>query len=217
MSTISTAGIDATFPIPGQDNNSQGFRNNFSAIKNQLDKAKLEITELETSTVKNNVGTNFNGVKLENIIFNNTSDVYKDKGIPEDQQIEIDTRDAKAFKISCIGNTTIRLRNWPQNQPSLAKIHKVILHIKFQLEANDPNSSKYKINFSTDLGGLIKSYNGDNQTGAWQYEILTGGWYLQPWKFDDISDNYNDYEHVFEVWTYNGGVTIFLKYMGSFA
>jgi hypothetical protein len=215
MSNITTTNIDETFPVQGQDNNSQGFRTNFSAIKNALIVAKSEITELENITVKNNTTTNFNSNKLENIVFNNISELYKNKGIPEDQQIEIDTRDAKAFKVKCIGNTTIRLRNWPTNQPSLAKLHKILLHIQFELNENDPNLTNYKINFSTDLGGQIKSFKYNNQ-GAWQYELLSGGWYLRPWKDDTISNNFNNYEHVFEVWTYNTGLTVFINYIGSF-
>ena len=32
-STIDDTSIDATFPVAGQDNNSQGFRDNFNQIK----------------------------------------------------------------------------------------------------------------------------------------------------------------------------------------
>jgi hypothetical protein len=39
--------IDITFPIPGQDNDTQGFRNNFATIKNSLERAAEEISDLE--------------------------------------------------------------------------------------------------------------------------------------------------------------------------
>ena len=35
-SNIDNTSIDATYPIAGQDNDSQGFRNNFSTIKNNF-------------------------------------------------------------------------------------------------------------------------------------------------------------------------------------
>jgi hypothetical protein len=38
MSTIDDTSIDQTFPVAGQDNNSQGFRDNFSTIKNNFTK-----------------------------------------------------------------------------------------------------------------------------------------------------------------------------------
>jgi len=218
MSNIITTSIDESFPVQGQDNNSQGFRNNFSAIKNALTVAKSEITSLENTSVKNNVGTNFNGNKLENIVFNNVSDLYKNKGIPEDQQISLDVKDAKAFKIKCIGNTTVRFTSWPQNQPSVAKLHKILLHIQFELDPADVNLLNYRINFSTDLGGEIRSYRQNtDEYAAWRYEVIAGGWYLKPWKYDAVSTNYNDYEHVFEAWSYNNGLAVFIKYLGSFA
>ena len=45
-SAITTTNIDVTFPVPGVDNDTQGFRDNFSAIKNALDTAYTEISAL---------------------------------------------------------------------------------------------------------------------------------------------------------------------------
>ena len=39
--------IDTTFPVPGQDNDTQGFRDNFIAIKGGLETAASEITDLQ--------------------------------------------------------------------------------------------------------------------------------------------------------------------------
>lgn len=50
-SAINTNGIDVNYPIPGQNNNSQGFRNNFTAIKTNLDTAGNEISDLQTKVV----------------------------------------------------------------------------------------------------------------------------------------------------------------------
>ena len=38
--------IDGTFPVAGQDNSSQGFRDNFTAIKNNFTAAKTDIDEM---------------------------------------------------------------------------------------------------------------------------------------------------------------------------
>jgi hypothetical protein len=50
-SQISTTGIDTEFPVPGADNDSQGFRSNFSAISQGLQTAKSELTELQTNAI----------------------------------------------------------------------------------------------------------------------------------------------------------------------
>jgi len=46
-SLINTTNIDETYPISGQDNDSQGFRDNFTNIKTQLDTASSEISGLQ--------------------------------------------------------------------------------------------------------------------------------------------------------------------------
>jgi hypothetical protein len=58
-SLINTSEIDTEFPVPGQDNDSQGFRDNFTNIKSNLDTAKTEIETLQTDTVKVNADTVF--------------------------------------------------------------------------------------------------------------------------------------------------------------
>ena len=51
MSAINTGSIDVNFPTPGVNNNSQGFRDNFGAIKTALDTASDEITDLQQKAV----------------------------------------------------------------------------------------------------------------------------------------------------------------------
>ena len=50
-SSITTTNIDTTYPVAGQDNDSQGFRDNFTNIKTALDTASTEITDLESKAV----------------------------------------------------------------------------------------------------------------------------------------------------------------------
>jgi len=46
-STINTNSIDTDFPIAGQDNDSQGFRDNFTNTNTNFEAAKTEIEELQ--------------------------------------------------------------------------------------------------------------------------------------------------------------------------
>lgn len=50
-SSINTTNIDGTFPVAGQDNSSQGFRDNFTNVKTNLGYAKTEIEDLQTKVV----------------------------------------------------------------------------------------------------------------------------------------------------------------------
>jgi len=50
-SSINTSGLNVNYPIPGVNNNSQGFRDNFATIKTNLDTASTEITDLQNNVV----------------------------------------------------------------------------------------------------------------------------------------------------------------------
>jgi hypothetical protein len=51
MSTINTSGIDTNYPVPGQNNSSQGFRTNFQSITQNLNIAATEISDLQNNAV----------------------------------------------------------------------------------------------------------------------------------------------------------------------
>jgi hypothetical protein len=68
MSSINTGSININYPVPGQNNNTQGFRDNFSGIKNNLDIAANELTDLQNKVI---VKSPLNGIALSNDM-NNT-------------------------------------------------------------------------------------------------------------------------------------------------
>lgn len=63
MSAINTGTINVNYPVPGVNNNSQGFRDNFSGIKNNLDTASDEITDLQNKAI---VKSALTGIPLSN-------------------------------------------------------------------------------------------------------------------------------------------------------
>lgn len=50
-SQINSANIDGTYPIAGQDNSTQGFRTNFTNIKNNFTYAAAEISDLQSKAI----------------------------------------------------------------------------------------------------------------------------------------------------------------------
>jgi hypothetical protein len=54
-SNINTSGINISYPIAGQDNDTQGFRDNFSSIKYNFTTAAAEISGLQANVVAANV------------------------------------------------------------------------------------------------------------------------------------------------------------------
>ena len=67
MSDINTNGLNTNYPVAGVNNNTQGFRDNFASIKNNLDTAGSEITDLQNKVV---VKTALTGANLNNDMAN---------------------------------------------------------------------------------------------------------------------------------------------------
>ena len=51
MTTINTNGININYPVPGVNNNSQGFRDNFNAIRTNLNTAGDELSDLQSKVI----------------------------------------------------------------------------------------------------------------------------------------------------------------------
>ena len=68
-SQINPNNIDGAYPVAGQDNNSQGFRDNFTNIKVNFQYAEDEINDLDTNGVLKAALT---GQALDNNMNNNT-------------------------------------------------------------------------------------------------------------------------------------------------
>lgn len=70
-SNINPNNIDTTYPVAGQDNDSQGFRDNFTNIKNNFTEASTEINDLQSKVVLKSALTggtldnNFDGAVLK--------------------------------------------------------------------------------------------------------------------------------------------------------
>jgi hypothetical protein len=73
-SLINPNNIDGTYPVAGQDNNSQGFRDNFTNTKTNFAYADNEITELQNKAVLKSAltGTTLNNDMLGSLLSNAT-------------------------------------------------------------------------------------------------------------------------------------------------
>jgi hypothetical protein len=72
MSTINTNQINVNYPVPGVNNNSQGFRDNFASIVTNLNAAGAEITDLQNKVVVKQalIGTTVNNDMANTLISN---------------------------------------------------------------------------------------------------------------------------------------------------
>jgi hypothetical protein len=69
LSNINAGAIDNEYPVAGVDNDTQGFRDNFTYIKTALNVAKTEVEELLNYTARTDVDNSYNNKFLSNAVF----------------------------------------------------------------------------------------------------------------------------------------------------
>ena len=79
-SKIVPGNIDGTYPKAGQDNSSQGFRDNFSAIKTNFTEAQSEIEDLQTNKASTNANSNFSNYVVSQATFKDTAETVYPHG-----------------------------------------------------------------------------------------------------------------------------------------
>ena len=83
-SNINPSNIDGTYPVAGQDNDSQGFRDNFTNSKNNFTYAKAEIEDMQNKVV---LKEPLSGQTVDGN-FNNLQRIYQLKGAIISDQVE---------------------------------------------------------------------------------------------------------------------------------
>jgi len=119
-SQINYISINTTYPVAGQDNDSQGFRNNFTAISAGLGVAKSEITALQTNTLlKADLATGTTPVVnnlLQSSITNGTHNqfygiFYPGGTVSTTANINLANGSIQQFTLA--GNATLTFTGWP--------------------------------------------------------------------------------------------------------
>lgn len=120
MSNINPNNIDGTFPIAGQDNSSQGFRDNFTNIRNNFSYAQSEIADLQAKAITTSAltgGTLSNDMAYNQIyraqLFS-PSYTYLNIGTPiGGSTVVLDYSQGAVQKFTTNGNYTLSFANWP--------------------------------------------------------------------------------------------------------
>lgn len=117
-SQINPSNIDGNYPVAGQPNNTQGFRDNFTNTRSNFEIAANEITALQTRAVLKSAlpGTtldnNMNDQELSAVRLRDVSYTYLP--VPATSgAIAIDYSAAQYQLITPTGNVSISFTNWP--------------------------------------------------------------------------------------------------------
>jgi hypothetical protein len=135
MSNINTTAIDATYPIPGTNNSTQGFRDNFTSIKNNLDITSSELSDLQNKVVLKSA---LNGTSLDNDMGNmvisnaatrNFRSTLKDYGplVIDPDAVIIDVSAADVHRGVITGSTNFIFAGWaPAGTKNGVDLHLII-------------------------------------------------------------------------------------------
>jgi hypothetical protein len=122
MSQINeTQTIDINYPVPGKDNNSEGFRGNFAAIESKFTIADAEITALEATTVRladanNNPADNdLNNSMFKNGVYEQFNPVLSSAAVPNSNgtsTVSLNNGPVQKFSVSTADAVTILFTDW---------------------------------------------------------------------------------------------------------
>lgn len=117
-SAINTNGINANYPVPGENNSSQGLRDNFSSIKNNLNTAGTEISDLQSKVVVKSAltGTTINNDMANTVISNALTRGFRastyNLGNSVSGTVIVNVSAADVYYGSVSANTTIQFGGW---------------------------------------------------------------------------------------------------------
>ena len=193
MSEINYLSINENFPVAGQDNDTQVFRDNFDTIKNSLRLAKEEITDLESNGARLDQGNSFNSNTTEDTILQNVSFQTDNRGTPSSGAIEVDFTSGSYHILNIDSNKTFEFTNFPGDPAGTNTVEGGVGSVTLELYST---GGSWTISFITSSGTVIKK--DADFPGTLTVDSTT----------DPI---------LIEVWRHPHKNTLFMKYIGQFS
>ena len=197
-SNIISTTIDETYPVAGVDNDSQGFRDNFTIIKDNFTYAKDEIEDLQDTAARITTDNAFG--------YNVQSNMFIQANVAAKSQTEINGAtpsptisfsNASFYEVTVSQTGTLNINGW---QDIADKTH--YAEIILALSA-DTSTSGYVVTFaSTNAGGSPSTIFVDD-SGDFSGATVT---------MPDASDDYI----LVKAKTWDSGVRVFLESLGTY-
>ena len=168
-SKIVPGNVDGTYPKAGQDNSSQGFRDNFTAIKNNFTEAKSEIDSLQLNKASLNESSDFNDNEVLKAKFKDTSEVVFAHGTTGGA-ITLNHNVAHYQTITTNASVTLTFTNFP----ATGSLGRIILDINVV-----SNAHTITIPTAVIVSGNVSGGDGSSDTitvptsGRYLYEFLS--------------------------------------------
>lgn len=191
-SNINPTNIDGTYPIAGQDNDSQGFRDNFTNIKTNLQYAKAELDDLQSKVVLKSA---LSGTVLQNDLNNAVlyrpqlkaaGQSFKEFAGTQNGPLTVSFLEASVQRVNTNGPLTVTLVDFPA--AGTFGSMKLWIHVTFgpqqtNAEVIFPNSVNMGTNNISNFDSASKTIT-YTAAGDYMYELATadGGdnfWIMQ--------------------------------------
>ena len=168
-SNIVPGNIDGTYPKAGQDNSSQGFRDNFSSIKNNFTEAKTEIEDLQTNKASTNANSNFSNYVVSQATFKDTAETVYAHGTTGGA-VTLNHENGHYQSLTTNASVTLSFTNMPATN----SVGRIILDINVVSSAHT-----ITIPSAVLVSGNVSGGDGSSDTitvpttGRYLYEFLT--------------------------------------------
>lgn len=193
MSNINHLGINENFPVAGQDNDTQVFRDNFDTIKTNLRLAQEEISDLQDNTARTDQDTEFNNHVIKQAVFQFNRDAVFDGGAVS-VPISVDYANGN-YQIFRFGaDIVLGFLQFPSNVSAPPGVGKVVLELY-----SDGSEKTITLDPSNSVTYKKKS---SDPSFTWANNSFVVGSSSNP--------------VVIEVWRYSNE-NIFVNYLGTFA
>ena len=216
MSQINFASINENFPVAGQDNDTQVFRDNFDTIKTNFRLAQEEISDLENNTARTDQETEFNNNIVSTAVFRNNRDIILDGGAISVNQLGVDYANGN-YQIFRIGaDVTLGLLGLPTDTSFPRGVGKITLELYSDGAARtitlDPsNAVTYKKNAGFPVEIFDVSQDETTKVITKTPVIRTVGAFPNPLVVTSATDPV-----IIEIWRHSSE-TVFVNYLGTFA
>ena len=181
-SNINPTLIDTTYPVAGQDNDSQGFRDNFTKTKNNFTEAKSEITALQNTAVfkgqagDDTVDNNLTDTKLSSAEIRDFSETVVVIGTTS-EDLALDHSQAHYFTATTADELSIVFSNFPEVVAPVQKKGRIQLEITISDVAHTLTLPSSVDQGTTGIQGLVENVTGDVITfaepGTYLFEFTT--------------------------------------------
>lgn len=202
-SNISSETIDAAYPIAGIDNDTQGFRDNFSVIKNNFASAKSEIEQLQNNTVKLDQANNFNGTYIIDANLQAvTLRTFDPKvSVGSDQNISFLNGHYQKITVGEQADTlTFTLADWPLPEDLASGPYRYAkITVEIVAASGSQSSKLIPVDFIIEGGGNLKTNT------EWPTAL----------NIDTVADSTRS--TLLEFWSYDGGDNVYANYLGKFS